>query len=178
MSSRLTEEDAAIVLVDFQEKFAPAVAGFEEAAANGAVLAACAIELRLPLVVTEQYPKGLGRTVEEVSTKLGGCTPLEKTEFSASRAEGFDIAGRSAAVVCGVEAHVCVAQTALDLIDDGLSVHVAADAVASRDPRDRDTALDRLQAAGAVITSTEAIVFELLGGAGHPSFKTIQGLIK
>lgn len=178
MSRILDAGDVAVIVVDFQEKFAPAVDGFDEAARRAAILAATAVELGMPLVVTEQYPKGLGPTVEAVASRAGGTPALEKTAFAASRAEGFDLAGRKTAVVCGVEAHVCVAQTVLDLLDSGLDVHVAADATASRNTADRAVALDRMRDAGAVITGTEAVVFELLGDASHPSFRSLQELIK
>lgn len=177
-TARLAPDRTALIVVDFQERFAPAVSGFAEAAGRAAVLAGAAKELGMLVIATEQYPRGLGTTVEPVSAALDGVEPLEKTVFAASRAEGFDLDGRSAAIVCGVEAHVCVSQTALDLLAEGIDVHVAADAVASRDPADRDVGIARLRDAGAVITTTESIVFELLGDASHPSFRTVQGLIK
>ena len=132
----------------------------------------------MPVIVTEQYPKGLGATVPEVAEHTLGISPIEKTVFSAARAEGFDLLGRGQALVVGIEAHVCVSQTAHDLLADGIDVHVVADAVSSRASEDRERALDRLEKAGATITTTEAALFELLERAGSPEFKFVQSLVK
>jgi nicotinamidase-related amidase len=178
LNGRLEMLDTALVVIDFQERFRGAVEGFDEASARAGVLVQAFREMGLPVVVTEQYPQGLGPTVDPVAEAAEGIARIEKTIFSAVRVDGFDLEGRSVAVVCGVEAHVCVAQTALDLLADGIEVHVVADAVASRSPFDRDTALTRLRDRGATVTTTEAVAFELLGGAAHPAFKAVQGLIK
>jgi len=175
---RLRTASTALVVVDFQERFRGAVFGFDEAAARAAILVSAARLLNIHTVVSEQYPKGLGHTVEPLASVLGDAEILEKTVFPASRAEGFDLNGSSQVILSGVEAHVCVAQTALDLLDSGLEVFIPADAVASRNELDRDIAIERLRNSGAVITTVEAVVFELAGGAGHPLFKDLQGLIK
>jgi nicotinamidase-related amidase len=175
---RLRREETVIVLVDFQERFEGAVDGFSMAADRARILAAAASVLGIPVVVTEQYPRGLGHTVTPVSGAVVGFSPLEKTVFSAAKAEGFSLQGRSSAVVCGVEAHVCVAQTVLDLIEAGTDVTVPVDATASRSALDRSTALERMRASGAELTTVEAVVFELLGGADDPNFREVQGLIK
>ena len=117
----LDRDRAALVVVDVQEAFRPAVEGFDEVVENTRRLMEGAEILGLPVVVTEQYPKGLGRTVEE----LGDVDPVEKTCFSAARADGFDLDGRDQALVCGIETHVCVSQTAHDLLERGVEVHVA-----------------------------------------------------
>jgi nicotinamidase-related amidase len=108
---------------------------------------------------------------------LDGEPTIEKTVFSAARAEGFDLQGREQAIVCGIEAHVCVSQTVHDLLDRGVQVHVPADAVGSRHIVDYERALERMGAAGAVISTVEAALFELLERAGTPEFKPIQKLI-
>jgi nicotinamidase-related amidase len=169
---------AALVVIDVQEGFRKAVGGFDEAARRAAVLVQGAHALGMPVIVTEQYPRGLGDTVAEVLEHLHGEQRLEKTAFSAARAEGFDLAGRDQALVCGVEAHVCVSQTVLDLLAQGVAVHVAADASASRAAADREAGLHRMEAAGATRSTVEMALFELVGAAGTPQFKTIQGLIK
>jgi nicotinamidase-related amidase len=174
----LDRERAALVIVDVQEGFRQAVVDFERVASNAGVLAQGFGAMGLPLVVTEQYPKGLGVTVPEVARHLNGAEPVEKTVFSAARADGFDLAGRDQALVCGIETHVCVWQTAGDLLDRGVEVHVARDAVSSRTEENRELGLDRMRGAGAVVTSVETALFELLGEAGGPEFKTVQGLIK
>jgi nicotinamidase-related amidase len=181
----LDRDRAVLVVVDVQEAFRPAVRDFERVAANAAVLVEGARALGVPVVVTEQYPKGLGRTVPELAEHLnppsggqGVPGPIEKTCFSAARADGFDTGGRDQALVCGIESHVCVSQTAHDLLDRGLEVHVARDAVTSRTDENREIGIHKMERAGAVVTSVEAALFELLGEAGTPEFKTVQGLIR
>jgi nicotinamidase-related amidase len=169
---------AALVIVDVQEGFRPAVLDFERVAHNAGVLAQGFKAMHLPVSLTEQYPKGLGSTVPEVAEHLNGIRPVEKTVFSAARASGFHLGRRDQAVVCGIETHVCVWQTASDLLERGLEVHVVSDAVSSRTGLNRDLGLERLRAAGAVLTSVETALFELLGGSGGPEFKTVQALIK
>jgi nicotinamidase-related amidase len=113
-----------------------------------------------------------------VAEHLNGVEPIEKVAFSAAAADGFDPRGREQALVCGIEAHVCVSQTAHDLIERGLEVHVARDAVTSRTEENREVGIRKMESAGAVITSVEAALFELLGAAGSAEFKTVQGLIR
>ena len=174
----LDRERAALVVVDVQEAFRPAVLAFEVVAANAAALVRGAGILGIPVLATEQYPKGLGRTVPEVAEHLNGVEPLEKTCFSAAEAEGFDLGGRSQALLCGIESHVCVSQTAHDLLDRGLEVHVARDAVSSRTEENRELGLHKMESAGAVLTSVETALFELLGAAGSDEFKQVQALVK
>ncbi len=137
-AAALDRRRAALVVVDVQEAFRSAVPGFDEVARRVAVLAQGARILGMPIVVTEQYPKGLGDTVDEVLSHLDGVPRLAKTTFSAARSDGFDLGSRDQALVCGVETHVCVSQTVLDLVSEGVEVHIAADAVASRAATDRD----------------------------------------
>ena len=147
-----------------------------------AVLVQGAHILGLPVLVTEQYPKGLGRTVPEVAEHLAGARPIEKVAFSALAADGFAGAlqesGRDQVLLCGIESHVCVNQTAEDLIADDIEVHVSRDAVSSRTLENRELGLDKMERSGAVLTSVETALFELLREAGTPEFKQIQGLIK
>ena len=165
-----------LVVVDVQEAFRRAVPGFGDVARAAGTLLAGARLLDVPAVITEQYPQGLGHTVDEVG--LDGEQPLPKTVFSAARAPGFDLQERDQALLCGIEAHVCVSQTAHDLLDDGIEVHVAADAVASRAPSNREIGLRKMERAGAVVTSVETALFELCERAGTPEFRAIQGLVK
>ena len=176
--SVLARDAAVLVVVDVQEAFRPAVLDFDRVAANTAKLLRGARILGVPAVVTEQYPKGLGRTVPEVAEHLDGAEPVEKSCFSAARADGFDTGGRGQALVCGIEAHVCVHQTVQDLLERGLEVHVARDAVTSRTEENREIGLRRAERAGAVVTSVETALFELLGAAGTPEFKEVQALVK
>jgi nicotinamidase-related amidase len=169
---------AALVVVDVQEAFRPAVLDFEPVAAAAGTLVRGARILGVPVVVSEQYPRGLGATVPEVAEHLDGVEAVEKVCFSAAAADGFDLGGRDQVLVCGIETHVCVSQTAHDLLDRGVEVHVAADAVTSRTERNRELGLHKMESAGAVVTSVETALFELLGVAGTDEFKQVQGLIK
>jgi nicotinamidase-related amidase len=173
----LDRERAALVVVDVQEAFRPAVVDFERVAANSAVLVQGARILGLPVIATEQYPKGLGRTVPEVAAHLDGVERLEKVCFSATDSAGFDLGGRDQALVCGIESHVCVSQTAHGLLDRGLEVHVARDAVSSRTEENRELGLHKMESSGAVVTSVETALFELLGAAGSEEFKRVQELV-
>jgi nicotinamidase-related amidase len=132
----------------------------------------------MPVVASEQYPKGLGATVPEVAEHLDGVEPIAKLSFSAAAADGFDLGGRDQVLVCGIESHVCVSQTAHDLLDQGVEVHVARDAVTSRTEANRELGLHKMEGSGAVVTSVETALFELLGAAGTDEFKQVQGLIK
>ena len=176
---KLRAERAALVVIDVQEAFRKALPGFDEVAAQAATLVEGAAAIGVPIIVTEQYPQGLGVTVNEIAGHLPEGTPrVEKVRFSAAEATGFDLAGRDQALVCGIEAHVCVSQTVLDLLDSGIEVHVAADAVGSRTPSNRDLGLARMERAGALLSSVEMALFELLGGSDAPSFKRVQALVK
>jgi nicotinamidase-related amidase len=168
----------ALVVVDVQEAFRKAVPDFDRVAAATATLIRGAEAIGVPVLITEQYPKGLGETVPEVAEHLpDGVTPLEKVEFSATGAEGFDLGDRNQALVCGIEAHVCVNQTVIDLLGRGITVQVAEDAVGSRFPESKSVGLHKMEQAGAVLTSVETALFELLGKAGTDEFKTVQKLI-
>jgi len=176
----LDRDAAALVVVDVQEAFRPAVLDFDDVVGATSVLVRGAAALGVPLVVTEQYPRGLGSTVEELTglEEMEGVPALEKVEFSAARAEGFDLGGRTQALICGIESHVCVWQTAHDLIEQGVQVHVAQDAVSSRTAANRDLGLHRMEQAGATLTSTETALFEMLGKAGGEDFKAVQRLVR
>jgi nicotinamidase-related amidase len=165
----------ALVVVDVQDGFRSYDTFADVAGACGRLVEGAQI-LDVPVIATEQYPKGLKHTVPEVGLPEG-TTPVEKSVFSAVRAEGFNLAGRNQVVICGIEAHVCVAQTALDLLDRGVSVQVAADATGSRHAHDREVGLRRLERAGAVLTTVEAALLELCERAGTPEFKAVQKVI-
>jgi nicotinamidase-related amidase len=172
--SLLARERTALVVVDVQEAFRP-YASFASVAKSCAKLVQGARIMGLPALVSEQYPKGLGHTAQEVG--LEEERRIEKSVFSAARAEGFDLEGREQAVVCGIETHVCVSQTVHDLLERGVEVHVPADAVGSRHEIDYERGLERMERAGAVVTTVEAALFELLESAGAPEFKEVQRLI-
>jgi nicotinamidase-related amidase len=172
--SLLDRHRAALLVVDVQDEFRP-YRRFAEVATAVGKLVAGARTLGMPIVVSEQYPKGLGHTAAEVD--LEDEPRIEKMVFSAARASGFDLGSAEQVLVCGIETHVCVSQTVHDLLADGFEVHVAADAVASRHELDGIRALARMDHAGAAVTTVEAALFELLEGADAPEFKQIQKLI-
>ena len=173
--SLLSRERAAVVVVDVQEGFR-SYDTFESMADGCRKLVEGAHILGVPVVATAQYPKGLGAVVPEVG--LEDEEPVEKTVFSAVRADGFSLGGRNQAVVCGIEAHICVSQTVHDLLEQGVEVHVARDAVTSRRPGDLQAGLDKMQRAGAISSSVETALFELCERAGTPEFKAVQAVIK
>jgi nicotinamidase-related amidase len=178
---KLDRARAALAVIDVQEAFRPAVLDFEQVAGNVGVLVQGAQILGLPVIVTEQYPKGLGNTVPEVAGHLEGVEPIEKVCFSAVAADGFPAAldaERDQVVLCGIEAHVCVNQTAEDLLATGREVHVVKDAVSSRTADNRELGLHKMERSGATLTSVETALFELLRAAGTPEFKQVQALVK
>ena len=174
----LERERTTVLVIDVQEAFRKGVDRFDEVAHGAGVLLQAARIMGLPAVVTEQYPQGLGATVPEVAEHLGDIEPLPKTVFSGASADGFDLGGRDQVLMCGIETHVCVHQTAGELLAAGAEVHVAADAVSSRTALNREVGLQKMTAAGAVPTSIETALFEMLGRAGTDEFKQVQGLVK
>lgn len=176
---KLDPERASLVVIDVQEAFRKALPTFDDVARASGVLVEGAAAVGIPIVVTEQYPKGLGSTVPEVADHLPeGVERLDKVRFSAAEADGFDLGERDQALVCGIEAHVCVNQTVLDLLDEDVEVHVVADAVGSRTEVNRELGLAKMERGGALLTSVEMALFELLGGSDAPAFKEVQALVK
>jgi len=168
-----------LMVIDFQARLMPAIAEGEAAVANALRLIRAAQLLEVPACVTEQNPAGLGHSLSEITA--AGLPTLSKMHFDASRAEGFAALlapGRDDVVVTGCEAHVCVLQTVLGLLDRGLRVHVVADAIGSRREQNRDAALARMARHGAQIVTTEMVVFEWLEDATHPRFREAVALIK
>ena len=178
----LDRERSALLVVDVQSRLAPAMADSAGVVGRVRVLLEAARRLGVPTLVSEQYPKGLGGTVEELAPSLGDAKVIPKTAFSCAREPEFAAAlrglDRPQVVVCGMETHVCVLQTALDLHGQGFAVHVAADAVGSRDTARRDLGLARMRDAGCAIVDSEMVVFEWLGAAGTDEFREVSKLIK
>jgi nicotinamidase-related amidase len=173
-----------LVVVDVQERLFNAMDAErrDDMVANVKILVSAAQRLGVPVLVTEQYPKGLGRTLPEVRALLGDTPALEKTAFSCAGADGFveQLRGLGAdqVLLAGIEAHVCVLLTALDLLERGLRVAIVADAVCSRRPASLTTGLEEARQAGAVITSTETVVFRWLGRADNEAFRELSKLLR
>jgi nicotinamidase-related amidase len=179
---RLTPQNTALVVVDPQEKLMASMPHRAETLAGIEKLVRAARLLHFPALVTLQYPKGLGPICAELAEATAGLPTFEKLSFSCCGNDQFrhtikDLR-RPRIILCGVETHVCVQQTAIDLMDGTHSVSVCADAVCSRRDRDRDVALDRLRDCGAIITTVEAAVFEMLKAAGTDQFKACMPLWK
>ena len=181
----LKKEDAALVVVDMQEKLMSAMPETESGLAvkNEKILLEAARILTIPIHVTEQYPKGLGPTIGEIRESAGeGFHPIEKLVFSCARSDEFmeEMKGfeRSSVILCGVETHVCVLQTAIDLVNDGYRVYGPADAVVSRKELDWEKGIELMDKAGAVVGTTEAFLFQLLERAGTDEFKQISKLVR
>jgi nicotinamidase-related amidase len=179
----LDQRRTALAVIDVQEAFRPHIPDFAEMAARCALVTHAAHLLGVPIVVTEQYPKGLGRTAAELLAVLPEeFEPVEKTAFSSCGAQQFvarfEESGARQVLLCGIEAHVCVNQTAHDLLALGLQVHLLTDCVSSRTRENRQTGLDKMFRSGALPSSTELALFELMRDARHEQFKAIQKLIK
>ncbi|MBN1491931.1 MAG: hydrolase [Phycisphaerae bacterium] len=181
---RLSRAESVLLVVDLQEKLLPKIVGGEAVVAASCRLIRAVEILGVPVLVTEQYPRGIGTTTPAVREAVGARwkPPVEKTTFSCCGVEAFGEAlraiGRDQVLVVGIEAHVCVQQTVLDLLALGFSPFVCADAVGSRGEMDCRVALERMRDAGAVITTTEAVLFELSVRADTNDFKQILELIK
>lgn len=176
---RLTAADSALLVIDVQEKLLPAIPGTPRLLLNLSFLLDVAKAVDLPVLATEQYPKGLGATHHSLVERLPAQRPA-KLGFScvAVPETSAALAARPSVLLAGIEAHVCVLQTALDLMGRGSRVFLAVDAVASRHEMDRDTALRRLERAGAILTTVETAAFELVETAASPAFKTISALVQ
>ncbi|KFV04431.1 Isochorismatase domain-containing protein 1, partial [Pterocles gutturalis] len=177
----LTPSSTVFFCCDMQERFRPAIKYFGDIISVGQRLLQGARLLGIPVIVTEQYPKGLGSTVQEIDL-TGAKLVLPKTKFSMVLPEVeaalAEIPGVRSVVLFGVETHVCIQQTALELIGRGLEVHIVADATSSRSMMDRMFALERLARTGIIVTTSEAILLQLVADKDHPKFKEIQNLIK
>ena len=172
----------ALVVIDLQEAFRSAIPEFPQVASRASMAVRGFQILNVPVIVTEQYPKGLGRTAEEILFCLpDDYEPIEKIRFS-SCIDPFlgqlNAAGAKQVVLCGLETHICVSQTAHDLLASGFEVHVLTDAVGSRYTQDRDTGLAKMMQSGAVPATVEMALFELMHDSKHEKFKEIQNLIK
>ncbi len=178
----LTTNKTALLIIDIQEKIIQVINEYELVIENTIKLIKGFKALEVPIFHTEQYPKGLGTTERSIQTELDENDAIQKLSFSCSGAgelfENLKKKKISQVVVCGVESHVCVQQTVLDLLANDFQVNVAADAVSSRRVKDYDIAISRMRQHGAEVTTTEAILFELLNVCGTEVFKKVSKIIK
>lgn len=178
----LSRTKTGLLVIDVQEKFAPVIAGFDDMVENVVRLVLAFRMFDMPILVTEQYPTGLGHTVGPVRKELQPYEPVEKMTFSCVQDPGFmkrlGKMGADTLVVCGIESHVCVNQTVLGLMEKGKKVHVVADAISTRRGLDHRMAWEKMLRAGAMPATTEMVLFELCGSADAEEFKKIQVLVK
>lgn len=187
MMTPLSRSRAALLVIDIQDRLLPAMPAeaLAQVTRNTQILITAADQLGLPIVVSQQYPRGLGATAQAIEDALATARAVhrfDKVEFSAAAAPAFtQLApglGRDQWLLCGMETHVCVYQTARDLVARGWDVHLCADAVCSRTPANRELGLGLMARAGAIVTSTETCVFDLLGRAGSDEFRALSRVIK
>jgi nicotinamidase-related amidase len=180
----LEAERCALIVVDIQEKLLPPIFENTRLLKNSQLLIRLAGILKIPALVTTQYAKGLGNTTPEIASLLPDAQPIDKQMFSCFGSDQFCSllkrlpGNRNTVLLCGMESHICVMQTALGALREGYIVHVASDAVSSRTEWNWKIGLDRMRAAGAVISSTEMILYELLRSSGSPAFKELLPYLK
>ncbi|KPK84786.1 MAG: isochorismatase [Bacteroides sp. SM23_62_1] len=179
---RIIKEHTAGLIIDIQEKLVPHIHRYESVTARTALLIQGLKILDIPLIITQQYTKGLGETIPFISEAVGNYLPVEKVAFSCCDEPGFmkkiSQLGRKNIVIAGIEAHVCVLQTVIDLLDNAFMPVVVEDCISSRKNRDKKTAVGRMKQEGAIITTYESILFELTRFAGTDVFKQISRLVK
>lgn len=179
---RINKENAIGVVIDIQSRLYPFIHDHDTLTRNNRILIEGLKVLNIPVVVTQQYTKGLGETIPELAGVLGDYSPVEKMSFSCCDEPRFNeelaLASKMFVIVCGIETHVCVMQTVNDLIGQGYLPIVVEDCVGSRKPNDKKIAIERMRQSGAMITTYESILFELLKYSGTDEFKKISGLVK
>ena len=173
--------DTALLVVDIQERLMPAMSGKDNLLDNCLKLFRGIATLKIPTVITEQYPRGLGHTNKEVLDELPGAEVFEKISFSCITEDIFPeliSLGKKNIIVCGIESHVCVLQTVIDLIANDYQPVLVADCISSRKEIDKLYAIERAREEGAIVTTYESILFELIGCSKHENFKEISNIVK
>jgi len=178
----ISREGTVLVIIDVQEKLFPLIFEKEKVLNNILKMIQFAKIINMPIILTEQYPKGLGRTIPEIKEIIPEIKPVEKIEFSCFGSEKFRLLlrdlGAKTLIITGIETHICVAQTSLDGLSNGYRVCVISDATSSRNLEDKNVALERMRQSGIIVASTEMIIYELLRVAGTQEFKESLKLIK
>ena len=175
---RIERENTVALVIDYQEKLVPVMYEKEILIQNSAILLAGLRQLGIPMLVTQQYTKGLGITIQEIREAMESDDYIDKISFTAFNSVKEQIRDKKFVIVCGIEAHICVLQTVIDLVEAGFVPVVVEDCISSRKPNDKKIALQRMQQEGAIITTYESILFELLKVARTEESKRIQRLIK
>lgn len=179
---RIKKENSIGVVIDIQSRLYPYIHDHETITRNNRILIQGLKVLNIPLVVTQQYTKGLGDTIPEIKEVLGEFKHIEKTAFSCCDEPRFNedlaLSSSTYVIICGIETHVCVMQTVIDLLGQGYTPVVVEDCVGSRNPNDKAVAISRMREEGAIITTYESILFELLRYSGTDEFRHISGLVK
>ncbi|CAN5673761.1 hydrolase [soil metagenome] len=181
-SRLLSRSEAVLLVVDVQESFRKHIADFAIMTKNISILVESSKVLDLPVIVTEQYPQGLGNTVAEIKACLGAHEQFDKSCFSCCQSEeflsGLAKTGRKQVIVTGIEAHVCVSQTVHDLLEKGYIPHIIVDAIGSRSPKNKEIGIEKMVSSGAIMSCVEMALFEMLCKSGTDEFKAIQRLVK
>ena len=179
---RITLDNTMALVIDYQERLMPPIGNKETLVSNSRILLAGLESLRAPLIISEQYPQKLGSTLPEIKEVAAGAKAYPKTAFSCWQDQALKQAifecGRKNIILCGLETHICVLQTAVDLMDAGYQVVYVADCLGSRRKHDHKLGLERLRQEGCLAATYESILFELTVGKDSPSFKTISNLVK
>jgi nicotinamidase-related amidase len=179
---RINRDDTIALIIDIQERLYPFIHDNEKLTSNIVRLVKGLKILNIPMIVTQQYTKGLGDTISPVREALGDYTHLEKMSFSCCGDDtvmnAIRSSGKKNVIICGIESHVCVLQTCLDLIENGFNPVLIEDCVGSREPNNKKYAVKRMHSAGAVVSTYESILFELTVVSGTPEFKEISKLVK
>lgn len=175
---RIEKDKAIAIVVDYQEKLVPVMYDTEKLIHNSCILLEGLKTLGVPMVITQQYTKGLGTTVAPIKEAAGTEEYIDKISFTAYESVAEQVKGKTFVIVCGIETHICVLQTVIDLKAAGYIPVLVADCVSSRKEADKDIALERAKAEGAIVTTYESLLFELLKVAGTDTSKVIQKLIR
>lgn len=182
LPEKLQRDRTVLILIDMQEKFRSLITDMGRVVTASSRLIRFCERLEIPLLITEHYPRGLGKTLPELQSLVSDTSPLEKITFSCRGDEGFRQAlkatGRDQAILCGIETHVCVYQTAHDMLRDGLQVVAAVDAISSRHQTDRALGLARMGRLGVDLMSVEMIMFEILGRAKTADFEKVADILR
>lgn len=179
---RIFPDDAIAVVVDIQERLFPHIHQHEQLEHNTRILLQGLIALEIPIIISQQYTKGLGETIDSIRALLPDINPIEKITFSCCGSDDFLRTlyghGRDTVILCGIETHVCVQQTALDLLENGYMPVIVEDCVSSRRANDKHVAIERMRHEDAIVTTCESLLFELCERAGTDVFKRISQLVK